>query len=452
MRIAVAVALLLPLPLLSQDVQHLSLNEAIAIGLQQNTTLAVSREKVESAKARAADAGTPLLPSLKLEGSYRRLSEVDPFQVSLPIFPQPIEISPVVLNNYSVRVGLQQPLFTGWKLSSASRSAEYLSDAIASEAQSDQEDLILQIQAAYWKLYQANEVGRFVDENVSRLEAHEADAKRLIEAGAATRNDLLKIQVQLSGARLSQIDAGNDIRLAMMGLNNILGQQLETEIDLTSRPSRTPDQPVLPDSVQGAGSSSLLSYAVTNRPEVRSLEARVKANQAAVSAAQGNWWPQIYLSGNYYYSRPNARYLPTRDEFLDSWDIGVVLQFDLWNWGSTGYKVDEAEANSRQANMLFNQMKDNVRLDVTRNELLMRRSREKLDVARLGITQAEENFRTTNDKYKTGLATSSDLLDADVALLQAHIALTGAQVELELTRAQLMRALGVSQRGDGNLP
>ncbi len=452
MRIAVAVALLLPLPGLSQDVQHLSLDEAIAIGLQQNTSLAVSREKVESAKARAADAGTPLLPSLKLEGSYRRLSEVDPFEVSVPFFPQPIEISPVVLNNYSVRVGLQQPLFTGWRLTNASRSAEYLSEAIASEARSDQADLILQIQAAYWKLYQANEVERFVNENVNRLEAHEADARRLIGAGVATRNDLLKIQVQLSGARLSQIDAENDIRLAMMGLNNILGQQLETEIVLESRPSGTVEPSILPDSGQAPGRASLLSYAVSNRPEVQSLEARVKANDAAVSAAQGNWWPQIFLSGNYYYSRPNARYLPTRDEFRDSWDIGVVLQFDLWNWGSTGYKVEEAEANSRQAKMLYDQMKDNVRLDVTRNDLLLRRSREKLGVAHLGIAQAEENFRTTNDKYKTGLATSSELLDADVSLLQAHIALTGAQVELELTRAQLVRALGVPQGGNGNLP
>ena len=445
MRIVVAFTLLVPPLVMSQNTQRLSLDEAIRIGLLQNKSLVVSREKVGSSQARAADAGTSLLPSLKLEGSYRRLSEVDPFVVNVPFSPLPIEISPVVLNNYNLRVGLQQPLFTGWKLSNVARSAKYLSEAIASESETDEANLVLRIHAAYWFVYQSIEVGRYVDENVSRLRAHEADARHLIAVGAATRNDLLKIQVQLSGARLAQIDAQNEMRLAMMGLNNVLGQPLETEVVLTSRPSGSDATPMVPDSGEAPSPESLLVYAMSNRPELRSMEARVRANEATVGAAKGNWWPQIYLSGNYYYSRPNSRYLPTRDEFKDSWDIGVVLQLDLWNWGSTGYKVEEAEANTRQARVLHDQMKDNVTLDVTRNDLLMRRSREKLEVARLGTEQAEENLRSTNDKYRSGLATSSDLLDADVALLQANIALTGALVELELTRAQLARAIGFHQ-------
>ena len=87
-------------------------------------------------------------------------------------------------------------------------------------------------------------------------------------------------------------------------------------------------------------------------------------------------------------------------------------------------------------------MKDNVSLEVTRYQLQVQHSLEKIGVAKEAIAEAEENARSTSDKYKNGLATSSDLLDADVALLQAKTNLTGALVEHEIARARLIRSVG----------
>ena len=85
-------------------------------------------------------------------------------------------------------------------------------------------------------------------------------------------------------------------------------------------------------------------------------------------------------------------------------------------------------------------MKENVSLDVKRQWLAMNRAREKAKVALLAIEQAEENQRTTSDKFKQGLATSTDLLDANVALLQARTNLSGSLVEYEITRARFNKA------------
>ena len=421
----------------AQDSKTLTLEDAIRIGKEGSKTLKAASMKVEAASAKANEVNTNLLPSLKFEAGYKRLSDVDPFAVSLPFLPSPVVLSPIVLNNYNLKVSLQQPLFTGFKLRSNARAAELTATAAEFELRSDEADLVLNIKNAYWMLYQTREVKKFVDENMERLDAHVVDTKNLMKAGLATRNDLLKIEVQGSNAKLTQIDAVNDVQVALMNLNNLLGLPLDTDLQLSSVPEETPS-----GGSTGLLAQNLVMQAFTARPDLQSMHFRVQASEASVTAARGNWWPQIFLAGSYVYNRPNARYLPTRDEFKGTWEVGVQLQFDLWNWGATGYQTEQAKAQHQQAEYLYDQMKDNVSLEVTRNQLLVERGRQKIGVARQAIGQAEENYRSTNDKYRNGLATASDLLDADVALLQAKTNLTGALVEDEVAQARLARSIG----------
>ena len=378
-----------------------------------------------------------MLPSLKFEGSYRRLSDVDPFQVKLPIFPEPIVISPTVLNNTNLRLGLQQPLFTGFKLSSNAEAAERLADAARADHASDRADLILNITAAYWTLYQTRETERLMADNVQRIEGYVRDIENLLKAGMATRNDALKMDVQLSSARLSLIDARNDVRLAVMNLNTLLGRPVEAPLVPVSQPGRSAIS--LP-----APADQLTMEALQSRPELQALSSRVEASRAAVHAAQGGWWPQLSLGANYYYARPNSRYLPTRDEFLGTWDVGVVVTMDIWNWGTTAKQTDQAESSLRQNELMFQQMRDGVALEVHRASLQVQRARERVEVADLGLTQAQENLRVTTDRFQRGLVTVSELRDAEVALLQAAISQSGARIEAEVSRARLVRSLGKS--------
>jgi outer membrane protein TolC len=166
------------------------------------------------------------------------------------------------------------------------------------------------------------------------------------------------------------------------------------------------------------------------------------AADAGVSAAQGGWWPQLELTASYYYNSPNQRYQPVIPEFLASWDVGVSMYFELWNWGATGRRVEQAEAQLRQAQLQEAQLRETITLEVNRAMLNLQRSREKISVATTGVQQAEEQLRTTTDKFRTGLATSTELLDAEVALLQAQTQYTAAQIEYAISRASLERALG----------
>jgi outer membrane protein TolC len=120
----------------------------------------------------------------------------------------------------------------------------------------------------------------------------------------------------------------------------------------------------------------------------------------------------------------------------------VQVQVNLWNWGATLFQTEQAKAGLKQNQAQLEQLKENTMLEVERSLLVMQRAREKITVARIGVDQAEENARVTGEKHRSGLATTSDILDAEVALLQARTAFVGALVEFELAKAQLKRATG----------
>jgi outer membrane protein TolC len=83
-----------------------------------------------------------------------------------------------------------------------------------------------------------------------------------------------------------------------------------------------------------------------------------------------------------------------------------------------------------------------ITLEVTQSYLGIQKAKERKNVSEQGVAQAEENYRTMDGKYKQGLAANSELLDAEVALLQAKLNLTQSLVDYELAIAQLSRAIG----------
>jgi outer membrane protein TolC len=93
------------------------------------------------------------------------------------------------------------------------------------------------------------------------------------------------------------------------------------------------------------------------------------------------------------------------------------------------------------------QVMDNVVLEVSEAVMNLQRSKEKVAVAQLAATQADENLRATSDKYRAGLATSTELLDAEVDLYSSQVQLSGAEVEYALAHAGLTRAIGGDQEG-----
>ncbi|HTP79224.1 MAG TPA: TolC family protein [Bacteroidota bacterium] len=411
--------------------RSLTVDESIALGLEHSKSLHASTMRSQYADAKSSEVSASLYPTLKVQAGYQRLSSIPTFSIYIP----PTLVSfPVVLNNYTSRATIQQPLFTGWKLQAAADNAAYSANAAHSDFENDRAALVYDIRAAYWNVYKAKEVRRLADENVLQIKSHLEDIENMLKQGSATMNEVLKVRVQLSNATILQSDAKNNVLIATIAFNSVIGIPLQTEVGIAS--------PLTPTSSVPAKLGDLVDRAMTQRSDVQGMEWRVKAAEAGVTAAQSGWLPQLYLTGDYYYDRPNPRIFPAKDEYKDSWDVGVSLQFDVWDNLTTVHQTSEARSQYEEAKDGLGSLRDEITLDVTQSYLNVQQSSERIQLAKLTVEQAEENLRVTKEKFTAGLTTNSELLDAEEAALQSKIQQTQALVDFELAQAKLEQTIG----------
>ncbi|MBX3009628.1 MAG: TolC family protein [Melioribacteraceae bacterium] len=415
----------------AQSNLELSVDQAIQLALKNSKSLNSSLMKVRGAEAKASEANTLSLPSVKLSAAYRRISEVDPFTISTPFGN--FDIAPVILDNYSAQLSLTQPLFTGSRISSGIEIAEYSAVAANEEYIKDKAELVFSVRNAYWSLYKSAQLKKVFDETLEMVKAHLEDAKNLEKAGFLTRNDILRFEVQYSDAKFKQAEAENALQISRVYLNSIVGIPLNSLIETKSEINLS--------IIESEELTKLINEASEKRPELKAASLRVRASESAVTMAKSSWYPQIGMFANFYYSKPNQRIFPAQNKFNDTWDAGVSLNINVWDWLSTSYQTQQAEAQYSQANDAVWIIKDAITLEVTQNYLTLNQSKKKIELAAQSVEQAEENLRVTSSKFKNGLATSSDLIDAETSLTNAKFNYTVSLVDYELSKAKLDKSL-----------
>lgn len=424
-----------------ENLEPLRLSDCIDQALGKNPALQISQAKLDAAEARSSEMTTTLLPQLKFTGRATKLSEVDPFGIDVSLFGYHYSaiIFPSITENYSLKMTLQQPLFTGFKLLKNKKMASLNADAVREDLSKDQSELVLNVVIAYWNVYRSRKIEEVIRQSVEQVSEHVKDVTNLAKQGLATDADVMKVNVQYSDMKVKHIEAKNAIRLATMSLNSIVGNPLEAQVI----PVDTPDihQNTLASLLQ-QDLSLLQTQARTYRPELKSLQLRRDMGEAGISAAKGGWYPQIYLIANYDYAKPNARYIPPKERWDNSWDVGVLLQWNIWDWLATYHQTVQAQAALRQTEAGLVQLDDAVKLDVAQQYFNAQTAREKVEVTLSGREQAQESYRMTAEKFKNGMTSNTELLDAEVALLQAKLTHTQAIVDCTIALAKLKKAVG----------
>lgn len=430
-KLIIAITLILNFITLSQT---FTLEESISTGLKNSKELKISKSKVVNSDAKITEFSSQMFPRLSLAASYSRLSDVPAFEIQTPIFPQPIKIQDAILNNYGVRLSLNQPLFTGFRLSSLKSAAEYNNQAEELKYNADVNNYALSIQTAFWNFYKAKELKNLAEENLNLANQHLEETKNFFKNELVTKNDLLKLEVQVSNAELNLVDAKNNLDLARIHFNKSIGIDLNTNSDI--------ETPEIDSEKNNYDPENLISEAKQQRDELKSVEYRLKASDEGVTAAGSNWYPNIYLFGNFYYNRPNQRYQPLEDKFDDSWDAGVTLSWDLWNWGYNSSQTSQAEQVKVQTENNLQLLNDAVEVEVYRTYLNYSKAYDRITISKKAVEQADENYRITKEKYEAQVATSTDLIDAEVSMLQAKTNLTNAVVDFQLANLTLQKAIG----------
>jgi outer membrane protein len=136
------------------------------------------------------------------------------------------------------------------------------------------------------------------------------------------------------------------------------------------------------------------------------------------------------VNGSYYEPDP------------DSWSVMGVARWKVWDWGKTVWGIGESKAKVFQAECALEEITDGVRLDVKQASLSVIESEKNIQLAETAVSQAEENFRINEERYKGQVATSTDVLDALTLLTQARTNYYSALSDYNVAKARLARATG----------
>ena len=424
----------------------LTLEDAIRRGLDTSHRIAEAVARGEAAGAIVTERHAALLPQVSAQAGYTRTNHVTPFAVFALSTQQLQIIYPDVPNNYRTRLDLQWPIYTGGRLDAIERAARIEATASEDEVAAARSDLTLEITRAYWALVTANESLRVVDESVRRIGAHLQDVRNQLAAGLVPPSDVSSVEAQASRQQMFAIQARGTRDVAEAELARLAGLAPGTSIDPVVTLTPPPGDPSTqgnPGSPGSPGSiDALVEAAKQERPERDGLAKRVRAAEERSLAAAAGMKPTVAVAGGFDYARPNPHIFPRQAAWKTSWDASVNVSWPLFDGGRTAGETAEASASARAARERLAEFDAALALEIRQRLTDLLSARAAIAAAADAVRSAAEARRVVGERFSAGVATSTDVLDAQVALLQAELDRTQAIAGARLAEARLARARG----------
>jgi outer membrane protein len=412
---------------------RLTLEDAIARGLDTSHRIAEAVARGEAADATVGQRHAALMPQIAAQAGYTRTNQVETFGVPLPNNQLRV-IYPDVPDNYRSRLDLQWPIYTAGRLDALERAARIEATASSDDVTTARRDLALEISRAYWALVSASASVSVVEESVRRVDAHLQDVRNQLASGLVAPNDVLTVETQESRQRMLAIQVRGNRDVAAAELARLVGIAPGTAIEAAADLAPPAPEPLAID--------WLVDAAKQRRPERAALVKRVEAAAERSRAAAAGLKPTIAVAGGFDYARPNPRIFPREERWRTSWDASVNANWPLFDGGRARADVAEADALARAVQERLADLDAALAVEVRQRVTELESSRAAIGAAADAIRSATEARRVVGERFRAGVATSTDVLDAQVAILQAELDRTQAIANARVARARLDRALG----------
>jgi outer membrane protein len=434
--IALALGLLSAAPALAQDTVSLSVDEAVARAVAHAPRLAEARARSRAAAATVDARAALARPALAASSGFVRTNHVDEFGITQPNGDVRV-IFPDIPSNYRVRAELGVPLYTAGRVDALVDAARADARATAAEGVSAAADVELEAIVSYWSLATARERVAVLVRAQERADAVVSDATARVEAGLVPPSEQLSAQAQRARQRVALIQARNDAAVAEAQLVRLTGLPPETAISLET-PADTPR----PVGGEGQTQADLVARATATRAERLALRERQAAAQAAGAAAVAALRPQIAALAAVEPARPNARFVPRADRWHTSWDLGVTVSWSLWDGGRARAERAAALAQAEAIGARLEDFDAAVGVEIRQRRLDVESARAAIEAAGEAVAAAAEARRVLGERFEAGVATSTEVLDSDIVLLESELERARLMAALRVNEARLARALG----------
>jgi len=379
---------------------------ALKAAVDASPELEAARARLEGARWSTEQAWTANNPTLGFEAVYTRINR----EVAASMGEQHFVISPQ--DSYKATLSLRQALATFGRLHYSVLAGQMAERAAQEEYRQVLADELAATADIYLGALLAEEEVLISQQRLTAREAALRDARALFEAGTVARFDVLRVQSEATRARQQLIEARNLQKLAEARLASRMGLPSGTDLALA---------PVRLDQAPPGGMQPALEQALAQRPEVLAVRWGLEAAQARLGLAESLDKPTLALQSQLY-TQTSAGMSPG-----EQWVTGLVLSYPLYDGGASRAQAGQAREALRGLEAGLEGVRRAVRLDVENSFLNLVSRWERIGQARQGLEEATEAARVAQVRYSAGLSTSTELLDAQTALVQAQQALAVAR-------------------------
>lgn len=405
----------------------ISLEKAIAMAISYSPNLTAAKEDLEGAKFKEQEAFTYFLPTLSTQYSYQEVQ--NPTVIHTPLG----DINMGGDRTYKWSTSLNQPIFTGFRLSSQYRLAELGVNIAEVNVILAKLDLILNVKQSFFEYLRAQKALGVAKQAVIQLKSQLKVSQDFYDVGIIAINDVLKTKVELANQQQNEVAAQNAVDLARSRLATLLGLPVESPLKVEDILHYRPIK------VEYAKAKTI---ARKERPELKALGLQLKQAEYSIQQARSGYFPEVGLSASYDYTSDSADMQDSLYYDHTGWTVGAQLNWNFWEWGRTRSQVSQRQAGQRKLVAVRQDLEDQVDLQVKQALLYLVDSAKNIVTAKTSIEQAKENYRITMERYKEQLTTNTELLDAQTLLTQAQNNYYTALSVYNIAKARLWRAMG----------
>lgn len=393
------------------------LHQLIDLALKNNTDLRTAALKVEEVRTQYGIQKNDNLPDLGASGSVTRSGR-----------------STNGTSSYNVGLSTSYELDLWGKIKNANESALQAYFATAAGKDATHLALIASVANAHFQELYADASMKLAERTLASYQETYRLSKLRHQAGVISNVDLLAQQAQIESAKASYASAVRSRELARNALEVLISQPLPSNLP---KPLAMDKQYKIRNLPAGLSSQVLL-----NRPDIRQAEFNLKQANANIGVARAQLYPSVSLTGSLGLVNSKLGDLFTSSSSR-SWSAGVgVNNFSIFDWGAKKANIEVEKLQQQQLVVAYEKAVETAFQEVS-DALVSRAAFNSQLQSNAALRQAQnERLRLINLRYKHGIASSLDLLDAQRSSYNADSTILSTQLNLLQNMADLYKVLG----------
>jgi outer membrane protein TolC len=419
------------------NAQTLSLDEAVALALEHNRTIATAAIEIDKAERSIADARSKRLPTFTVEAQASQLLRPVDVVFSRGAFGTVPGIGPIPSEDATIRTPstlnfilnaqAAQPLTPLFKINLNVKLTEASRELDREQLRDAELAIANNVRRVYFAIAQSRSAIDANGHTLALLEELDRAVERRLVQQVALKGDALSVQSKIAQAELQRLSLEHSMASQKEQLNQLLGRDLRTPFEVADLPATSIEQVSL---------ETAQARALEARPDVR--QARVKLQQAEIARrmAKTDYLPEAQLAVSYL--------SPMTIEGAPHQIATAALQvkWEPFDWGRKSRALATRDLEIQQARNSVRDTEDRALLEINSLFRRLERARAEVRTARIGQDSAREQARVRVAQYSTQAALFSDVLQAESSLADLDSQYQQALASFWTARADFERALG----------